>query len=89
MAADKEAFGLSSIRLYYSKCNSSLQDIVSILLLNIFHTLMVLWENKYFLASNLVCSLTSVKSCLPVISKVYQFRNELSKGLCKEKKKIP
>ena len=27
---------------------------------NLFHTLMVLWENEYFLTSNLLCFFTSV-----------------------------
>ena len=30
---------------------------------NLFHTLMVLWKNEYFLTSNLLCSFTSVKLC--------------------------
>ena len=34
---------------------------------NLFHTLMVLWENENFLTSNLLCFFTSVKLCPPVI----------------------
>ena len=56
----------------YSKCNPTFTIYLSILFLNIltllactqsFHTLMVLWENEYFLTSNLLCSFTSVKLC--------------------------
>ena len=41
---------------------------------NLFHTLMVLWENENFLTSNLLCFFTRVKLCplvilLPLISK--------------------
>ena len=34
---------------------------------NLFHTLMVLWENENFLTSNLLCFFTSVKLCPLVI----------------------
>ena len=34
---------------------------------NLFHTLMVLWENEYFLTSNLLCFFTRVKLCPLVI----------------------
>ena len=34
---------------------------------NVFHTLMVIWENEYFLTTNLLCSFTSVKLCRLVI----------------------
>ena len=34
---------------------------------NLFHTLMVLWENEKFLTSNLLCFFTSVKLCPLVI----------------------
>ena len=34
---------------------------------NLFHTLMVLWENENVLTSNLLCFITSVKLCPLVI----------------------
>ena len=34
---------------------------------NLFHTLMVLWENEYFLTSNLLCFFTGVQLCPLVI----------------------
>ena len=34
---------------------------------NLFHTLMVLWENENFLTSNLLCFFTRVKLCPLVI----------------------
>ena len=39
----------------------------------LFHTLMVLWENEYFLTSNLLCFFTSVKLCLLVIVNCLNF----------------
>ena len=79
MAVDKEAISLSRIYSYYYKCYLPL-FYLSILFLNIltlpacthsadnvFHTLMVLWENENFLTSNLLCFFTSVKLCPLII----------------------
>ena len=46
---------------------------------NVFHTLMVIWENENVLTSNLLCFFTSVKLChlvilLSLISKIIMIR---------------
>ena len=64
----------------YSMCNLPTTRYLYILFLNIltllacthsvdnlFHTLMVLWENENFLTSNLLCLFTSVNLCPLVI----------------------
>ena len=81
MAVDKEAINLSRVYAYdskctcpYSMCNLSivLLNILTLLACthsveNVFHTLMVLWENENFLTSNLLCFFTSVMLCPLVI----------------------
>ena len=77
--ASKEAIGLSIVPIYDSKCIRSLRDNYMMFLYSSMHgiswqfipLMSVLWENEYFITSNLFYPFSNVTSChrviLPVI----------------------
>ena len=48
---------------------------------NLFHALMVLCENEYFLTSNLLCSFTSVKLCPLRYYNFLDFEKKISESI--------
>ena len=87
MVADKEAVGLSGVHMYESCADeiiiySVLKHINTTRMQtqsadNLFHSFTILWENEYFLTSNLLCPFTSARSCPLVVLPVFILKDIL------------